>query len=111
MPADKQSIPFKCQQCSACCRQAGFVYLQSGEAERIAAFLKMDDFTFVNEHCELQDRQKLVLRKAADETCIFLSEKGCLIHPVKPKQCRDFPIGWKTPGSLHYCEGLRGDAS
>lgn len=106
MPSIERFAHFECKQCSACCRQAGFVYLKAGEEDTIAAFLQLDSFSFVNEYCELQDRQKLVLRKYADETCIFLNEKGCRIHAVKPRQCRDFPIGWKTARSWHYCAGL-----
>ena len=98
---------FECQRCNECCRQRGFVYLKKEEEERIAAFLGLDPFEFVNRFCELVDRVKLVLKKNPDESCVFLSNAGCSVHPVKPVQCVDFPIGWRTPRSFEYCAGLR----
>ena len=98
---------FVCQRCNECCRQPGFVYLNSSEAESIAAFLKISAFDFVNQYCDLQDRSRLVLKKNSDESCIFLSAEGCSIHPVKPAQCRGFPVKWRTINSFDYCAGLK----
>lgn len=98
---------FVCQRCNECCKKPGFVYLVEGEAANIASFLKQSEFDFVNEFCEIEERQKLVLKKYPDESCIFLTSEGCKIHSVKPQQCRDFPIKWRTPASLTYCEGLK----
>lgn len=101
---------FECQRCNECCKQPGFVYLKDGEAERIAAFLKMEVYQFTEQYCEVQDRQWLVLKKKNGETCRMLQEGkdgGCSIHPVKPEQCRAFPVRWRTVKSLSYCAGLR----
>jgi Fe-S-cluster containining protein len=98
---------FICQRCNECCKKPGFVYLKEGEAEAIAGHLGMGDFDFVNQYCELLDRQKLVLKKHPDESCIFLTPTGCAVHAVKPLQCRDFPMKWRTPASLEYCAGLK----
>ena len=103
----EQLSKFVCQRCNECCKKPGFVYLQQGEEEAIAAHLNFAPFEFVNRFCELQDRQKLVLKKNPDESCIFLSDRGCQIHPVKPQQCRDFPIRWRTIASFDYCAGLK----
>ena len=93
--------------CNECCRKPGFVYLAVEETEKIARFLKKDIRDFMEEYCEVIDRQKIVLKKHADEACIFLSHEGCSIHPVKPQQCQDFPVKWRTPASFKYCEGLK----
>ena len=98
---------FECRRCNECCRQPGFVYLSEKEAEEAAEFLGVSAFDFVNEYCELQERQKLVLKKNGDESCVFLKDNGCAIHPVKPKQCVDFPLRWRTPRSFEYCEGMK----
>ena len=73
----------------------------------MASFLGQDIYNFVNERCDLLDRRQLVLKKLEDEACIFLGEKGCSVHSVKPGQCRDFPIRWRTVKSLSYCGGLK----
>ena len=98
---------FECQRCNECCRKPGFVYLKNGEEEQIAGFLGLEVFDFVNQFCELIDRRQLVLKKEVVEACIFLTESGCRIHSVKPGQCRDFPVKWRTPASLNYCVGLK----
>ena len=98
---------FLCQRCNECCKKPGFVYLQAGEEESIAKFLEISSFDFVNRYCELEDRRKLVLKKNADESCVFLTPVGCRIHPAKPQQCCDFPVKWRTPASFDYCEGLK----
>ena len=98
---------FVCRRCNECCRQPGFVYVSSSEAEAIASFLKISAFDFVNQYCDLKDRRQLVLKKNPDESCIFLSAEGCSIHPVKPSQCRDFPNKWRTVNSFDYCAGLK----
>jgi Fe-S-cluster containining protein len=103
---EKSSGARACRKCGECCRQKGFVYLKKGEDERIADYLAMTSFDFVNAYCELQDRQKLVLAKKNGEECVFLGPGGCRIHSVKPKQCLDFPLLWKTERSRTYCEGL-----
>ena len=98
---------FQCQRCQECCKKPGYVYLQKGEDEKIAHYLKLDVFDFVNRYCELLDKQKLVLKKNTDESCIFLREYGCAVHAVKPVQCQDFPIKWRTESSFEYCAGLK----
>jgi Fe-S-cluster containining protein len=99
--------PFKCQRCSACCRQPGFVYLKGKDAERLAVHLGMDIYQFTEKYCLLMDRQHLALKKNSDETCLFLGGSGCLIYEARPAQCREFPMNWKTERSLNYCEGLK----
>ncbi len=98
---------FACQRCNECCKKPGFVYLQAGEEERLAAYLGLSVFDFVNQFCEVEQRRKLVLKKNPDESCVFLSAEGCRIQPVKPLQCIDFPTKWRTPASYEYCRGLK----
>ena len=98
---------FQCQRCGACCKQPGFVYLKEGDAERLAARLGMDIYQFTEKNCLLINRQHLVLRKHADETCLFLKDEGCAVYAERPAQCREFPVNWRTERSLIYCEGMK----
>ncbi len=98
---------FECARCNQCCRQPGYVYLDLSEAEALASLLGLSTFDFVNRHCELLNRQQLVLKKNEDESCIFLTQEGCSVHAAKPRQCREFPVRWRTAASFDYCEGLK----
>jgi Fe-S-cluster containining protein len=98
---------FACRRCNLCCRQPGYVYLSPAEAGAAAAYLGLDPYDFTERFCEIQDRNRLILKKLPDESCVFLTDSGCSIHPAKPGQCRDFPVKWRTLRSLEYCEGLK----
>ncbi len=106
MQKQNKEIEFKCHQCGECCRQAGFVYLKSGEAEKISEALGLNAYEFNARFCDLQGRQRLVLKKNADERCVFLTPEGCSIYLARPQQCRDFPVLWRTQRSEAYCQGL-----
>ncbi len=104
---DRKLNDFVCLRCNECCRQPGFVYLKQGEAEVIAEYLKISVYDFTDQYCDLQDKQKLTLKKGAAETCVFLTAEGCSVHEAKPAQCKEFPFKWRTENSLKYCEGMK----
>jgi len=103
----KEVEAFECQRCMECCRQSGYVYLKEEDIVKISAFFEISTFDFVNQFCDLIDRSRVVLKKKNEEDCIFLAAHRCVIHGVRPGQCRDFPLTWNTQRSMNYCEGLR----
>lgn len=100
---------FHCARCGSCCRQPGYVYLEKGEAERLAQALGLGLYDFTERYCEVLEKRHLVLRKHEDERCVFLNSKGCQVYQERPKQCRDFPKIWNTVRSREYCAGLKKD--
>ena len=95
---------FECLGCGTCCRQDGYVRLKADEADKIAAFLDMDIYEFIDAYTILtQDRQSLSLIDKKDGECIFLDNGGCRIHPVKPGQCLGFPHQWKFKAFEAVC--------
>lgn len=98
---------FVCQGCGNCCRWPGEVRLESGEADRIAAFLGMTAEEFIDRHTGItRDRRGLTLIEKVDGACEFYVEsRGCLIHAVKPRQCATFPQSWSCPGWEEVCAG------
>ena len=98
---------FECQRCNECCKKPGYVYLREGEAEKISILMNLDLYAFTEKYCDLIERKQLVLKKKANEFCVFLSDEGCLVHDAKPNQCRVFPHAWRTMASFDYCEGLK----
>jgi Fe-S-cluster containining protein len=95
---------FKCLQCAACCRQEGYVRLEKNEADIIADFLSMDIHYFI-ETCTVltKDRLALSLMEKENGECIFLTDTGCRINCVKPRQCLEFPVKWKFKDFENIC--------
>jgi len=103
---------FKCRGCGACCRQNGYVRLGVKEPDIIADFLNMDVRDFIETFtCLTRDRNGLSIIDAPDGACIFLDNNGCRINPVKPAQCRDFPVKWRFSGFEQICEWARRNCS
>ena len=96
--------PFVCRQCGACCRWPGSVLLETTDAEAAAAALGLTAAEFIERHAALaRNRAQLTLKEAADGACEFLEADGrCRIYAARPRQCRDFPHGWRVAG----CPGL-----
>lgn len=99
---------FKCLKCGACCRQEGYVRLEKNEADTIADFLAMDVHQFI-ETCTIltKDRIGLSLNEKKNGECIFLTDDGCRINAVKPRQCLEFPIRWKFKEFEAICAWAR----
>ena len=89
---------FTCLRCGNCCRHAGEVRLEDGEAETLARTLAITITAFTDRFTRLSaDRRGLSLTERPDGTCVFLEEPSCTcqIHEAKPAQCRTFPVGWR----------------
>lgn len=105
---------FQCVQCGACCRWEGPVRLTDEEIDRIAAFLNLTSARFLDEFVVLApDRRCLSLSEQKNGACVFYDceTKKCRINPVKPKQCRDFPLRWNFPGWERLCGACARDDS
>ena len=99
---------FICLQCGECCRIKGYVNVTRDDVEEIAAFLGIDVQDFTDGYTILSsDRRSLSLMESTEGDCIFLEENRCGVHPVKPRQCRNFPLKWNYPGFEEICEGMK----
>ncbi len=100
--------PHLCQRCGNCCRWPGFVRIDDGEIEAIAKFLDLVPDEFIERYMDLRpSRAGLMLKSNPDGSCIFLEGVNtCIIQPVKPQQCRDFPNRWRFDGWRDKCEAI-----
>ena len=78
--------------------------LAAEDVAAAAAALGMAEADFIERHAILaRNRAQLTLKEGADGACEFLDAAGgCRIYAARPKQCRDFPHGWRVAG----CPGL-----
>ena len=85
-------LRFNCQKgCIDCCNTSGYVYLSVQDLVRAAEFLGLGAAQFERRYV-YRTRHLLRLRKPPLGQCPFLAGHGCLIHPVKPTQCRLYPF-------------------
>ena len=97
-----------CIRCGACCRWEGPVRVSEPEINAIAGYLHIPVRDFIRDHTILTaDRRSLSLKENPDGSCCYydLEKHLCMIQPVKPKQCRDFPEKWNFPGWEKLCAG------
>lgn len=106
---NEQKSSFKCRCCGECCRiKDGIVRVSDEEITRIAAFLGIDEQSFVeNETLLAPDRKSLILKSRENGECVYLDENNlCRINSVKPEKCRTFPFDWMNPDSATICPAL-----
>ena len=99
---------FECKRCGTCCKWEGPVRVSYEEILAIAHFLGIDPEDFIRKYTVLApDRKSLSLTEKPDGSCFYYddAEKSCIINPVKPKQCSDFPFRWNFPGWEKLCAG------
>jgi len=94
----QKGLKFECKRCGHCCSgEPGYVYLSDEEIGEISSFLGMDREEFLPMYTRRVDAgefYEVSLRERADYSCVFLTEHGCKIQSVKPRQCSTYPF-WK----------------
>jgi Fe-S-cluster containining protein len=85
------SIANDCQKCGRCC-EFGSGILIGEDLAKIAKFLKINEEELKKRYLEeVEMFNKKFLRPKFRKPygkCVFLENKGCIIHEVKPLQCK-----------------------
>ena len=88
-------LRFSCIQCGECCTGApGIVRISTEEISALSEFLNIDKRRLLVEYIN-ETVQGYAIRELDNGRCIFYND-GCLIYPVRPKQCRTFPFWLKN---------------
>ena len=84
---------FVCKRCGACCQGESTVSLTEEDVLNIANYLGLSVENFLKEYTIKKGENRLEMR-VVNNHCIFFDEKEnlCLIHPVKPKTCKEWPF-------------------
>lgn len=77
-----------CLNCANCCKTTGPLFTDK-DIDRISAYLKIKPSKFIEKYL-IQDEDKDMILNSLP--CPFLdSENFCLIYPVRPKACAEYP--------------------
>jgi uncharacterized protein len=76
-----------CLACSNCCKVISPA-LNKKEINEISGRLSMNADEFSKKYLQKDEEGDMLIRS---KPCPFLTEKGCSIHDIKPKTCREYP--------------------
>ncbi len=81
--------------------------LTDEEITGLAVFLGLSEHKFIQQFTRLtHDRRGLALQENSGGACVFLVGANCVVQPVKPQQCSDFPNLWRHPGAEELCRAV-----
>ena len=92
-----EGLRFACTRCGNCCTGApGSVRVSEEEAVELARFVGLDLADFHERCTRLLPDGATSLVERANHDCVFWSRtEGCLVYPVRPRQCRTWPF-WES---------------
>ena len=105
---------FQCKKCGNCCKGYGGTFIAAEDITSISNYIKADPRNFVTDYCQMSGG-KPILRQGGNGYCLFWNGP-CLIHPVKPRMCREWPFikavmvdidNWSEMASV--CPGINND--
>lgn len=84
---------FICKRCGFCCKGESTVALSPEEVEIIAQYLSLKKEEFTETFTTFKAPNRIEM-KTRNGYCIFYDDKNklCLIHPVKPERCKEWPF-------------------
>ncbi len=82
---------FDCKECGECCKGYGGITVSEKNIKEISAFINADIQEVIDKYC-INIGTRYILSQKKDGFCVFWKDKLCLIHPVKPKMCKDWPF-------------------
>jgi Fe-S-cluster containining protein len=91
-------LHFECQECGGCCSGPGegFIWVIRPEIEFIADFLKIPVGQLRKQYLRRVGLRTTIIEQSVTKDCIFLrkidDKKQCIIYPVRPSQCRNWPF-------------------
>lgn len=92
----EHGLRFSCVQCSHCCKdEPGYVFLSEKEISIIHKHLGLSQENFIKTYCkkvQMGTFYMLSIIERPNNDCIFLTDSGCSIYPVRPIQCRSYPF-------------------
>jgi Fe-S-cluster containining protein len=105
-----EGLSFQCRpDCGACCTDHdayAHVFLQAGDAGRLASYLGIERELFRERYTHIDEDGDFVLRMHGPD-CPFLHGTRCSVYPARPVQCRTFPFWAENLASPKAWAALR----
>ncbi len=87
---------FKCKSCGECCKNQVNVHLGLNDIINISEYLKLSHENFLLKYTRLStpldNKDNLLFSIKNTKPCMFLKNKICSIHDVKPMICNQYPF-------------------
>ncbi len=107
---------FSCRQCGECCRGEKGILVTPAELEAMAAYLSLPTAEFAARYLvDTAMGPQMATRKGS---CVMQQDELCLVHPVKPRICREWPFlkalmdhADEFAAAKEACPGLAAEAS
>jgi uncharacterized protein len=87
--ARREAFGYICRGCSNCCPHK-IIQVNPYEIARLARFFGISTAEFRETYTE---QGGAILKRDAEDTCIFLDGDGCSVHQERPLVCRLYPLG------------------
>ena len=92
---EKEPLRFECQpDCFKCCLKPGIIYFDPKDIRNAADYLGISPSKLKKTFLTRDDGEWILEVGEDGAPCSFLTDKGCGIHDVKPKQCQSYPF-WR----------------
>jgi len=88
-----------CTACANCCKVAT-VRLSDRDVERLARHLRIPPARFLADYTVESATEGRILRRSAENGCVFLSGHECIIYDARPDICQRFPHLVRGQGSI-----------
>ena len=88
-----------CTQCANCCKQATATVTER-DVERLARYLRIAPAKFREDYTALSQEEGRILRRTAENGCVFLDGNLCSVYDARPDTCQRFPHLVRGQGSL-----------
>jgi len=90
-----------CSICNLCCID-GSLYLDETDIKKISKYLKIDPKTLVKQYTTYNLKTGEI---KINMPCSFLKNNNCIIYPVRPQVCRNYPV-FVQKNDIVYVYGL-----
>ncbi len=78
--------------CGNCCQGTGGIVVSLEEQQHLCEFLDLDLATFLDQYTEVISSKRIIKSDDSGYCVFFEKDKGCRVHPSKPKVCRAWPF-------------------